>query len=434
MGVFIPQAHTAKVWRHGVIVLAAVICFPHLAAARDWDLRQSLQRAREVSPALDSERGRIKSRQAALDRADRWPNPTASAEAGTGLAEQLGEDGVRLQEYGVRQPIPISGRLQDRERAASRQLRASESAQANRGLIVEERIARLYRRLQAASDRVKLLTSQLDQAERFRRIAHERAAEGDVSQREADRLAILVADLDGRRASARRQRDELKTQFRKRLDLPRGATVSVPTLAAPAEPAPLAQLRQRLDQHPALEAAQQRARAATARVDEARAERLPDLNVRLTQENAAIGGSTEPVYEVGLSMEIPLWRPGEATVDERQGEAIRARGQRNQRRLERREALATQHQAVSRLLQRLADHRRQVLEPARAILGKTEEGYLAGEIDLTEFIDVARENWRAERKELDILARLGVRNAALRRATGRALVTNKTTGASSDGS
>ena len=73
--------------------------------------------------------------------------------------------------------------------------------------------------------------------------------------------------------------------------------------------------------------------------------------------------------------------------------------------------------------------------PVKApILGKTEEGYLAGEIDLTEFIDVARENWRAERKELDILERLGVRNAALRRATGRALVTNETTGVSFDDS
>lgn len=412
--------------------LVGLLVNPGHAEGEQWHLKDSVRRARHVSPALTTERGEVKSRQAALERSDRWPNPTASVEVGNGLPKQLGEDGVRLQEYGVRQPIPISGRLEERERAASHALSASRATRANQALIVEERVAHIFRRLQAASQRVALLSSQLDQARRFRQIARERAAEGDVSQREADRLAVLVADLEGRRADAKRQRDELATQFRKRLDLPPGDPVTVPELTAPDQPAPLAELRQRLDNHPALEAAQQRARAAGARVDEARAERLPDLNVRLVQENAPIGGSTEPVYEVGLSMEIPIWRTGETTVDERQGEAIRARGQRDERRLERRKALATQHQAVTRLLQRLTDHRRQVLDPSRAILAKTEEGYLAGEIDLTEFIDVARENWRAERKELDILERVGLRNAALRRAAGRPLVANETTGASSD--
>ena len=76
---------------------------------------------------------------------------------------------------------------------------------------------------------------------------------------------------------------------------------------------------------------------------------------------------------------------------------------------------------LTRLLERLARHEQQVLEPARRVLALTEKGYAAGELGLAELIDATRAEWRASQQQLDLLLEARVQEADLRFAAGERL-------------
>ena len=404
-----------------VLATSLSLLVPLAAKADEWTLESSAARALEVSPSLADARAAVMAQRGELHEAGRWPNPSFEITVGDRLGQETGDGGWDGQEYAFSQPLPIGGRLGAQRRAASKALDAAQAATGAAALEVELITARAFHRLQWARERVELAQAQLERAREFRRIAERRAAAGDIPGREALRLEVLAAEAEAALDDARREEAAMRLRFLNLLELPDDLSFALSPLSAPGNLPPLERLEAQLAEHPALRAARESAEAASARVDVARAERIPDLELRVAREEEIFDGAREPAYSIGLQVEIPLWSTGSGYVTARRGEAIRAIQEYQLRLREHRGALVESYAQLTRLLERLARHEQQVLEPARRVLALTEKGYAAGELGLAELIDATRAEWRASQQQRDLLLEARMQEADLRFAAGERL-------------
>ena len=74
--------------------------------------------------------------------------------------------------------------------------------------------------------------------------------------------------------------------------------------------------------HPALLAAKHRVEAARSGVDLARAERLPDISLRVFREQDLLNGRRQDVTGIGLGITIPLWDRNSGRIGEVRSQVI----------------------------------------------------------------------------------------------------------------
>lgn len=410
--------------RRGSVPLALVMGMLFLVTGRvgaeAWTMQESIERAKSVSPSIGRQQAVLQSRKGQYEESGVWPNPSVSVTAGDALGQELQTDDVRVQTIQLMQPIPIGGRTGDEQTAAREAVAAAQSSVEGAKLSVAHRAARVYQKLSHAKARAVIAERQMTQAQRFERIASKRAESGDIAPREASRLAVLAAEAEAALADAQREQARVAEQFRTLLDLPPGALPELTTELAPETPADIKRLTDELTGHPSLQAARQQTESAQARVEEASASRIPDLNLTFGHKRFALRGEAENAYTVGLGIEVPLWTTYQGRVASAQGQADEAReGVRSQRRTLERQ-LRSAHQTLTRVLQRLDQHQTRILQPSRRVLEQSEKGYRAGNVTLTELIDATQSVWRAERTNEDLLLEARIAQLELKEAAGLA--------------
>ncbi|MCL7744377.1 TolC family protein [Guyparkeria hydrothermalis] len=397
---------------------------PLSSPAADWTLDRTAERALTVAPELDAARAERDRRVGLADEAGRWPNPSLEFDFSDELGLQDGSGGWSVKEYAIRQPLPIDGRIGHRADAADRRVEVAESRQLQRALAMEHRAALAFHQMQWAQARVEQAAAQQKWTRRFARIGDRRASAGDLSERERLRLNLLHAEAQAELDEARQVHEAALATYRGVLDIDENASVSLTELSRPDSPPSLDTLRERLDRHPTLRAAARQVAAARAEVEQARAERLPDLAVRMGRERAHINGRDETTNHVGLQVELPLWSQGHGRVDAKQSEAIR---QDAERRLTERDLgirLERSHTRLTGALEHIREHRTAVLEPAKTVLEQTRRGFQQGELSLTELIDAAQANIRGSRRYIDLLLEARKHESDLRLAAGLMLTTD----------
>ncbi|MCK6476660.1 MAG: TolC family protein [Phycisphaerales bacterium] len=140
--------------------------------------------------------------------------------------------------------------------------------------------------------------------------------------------------------------------------------------------------------HPALVVADKQIQAAEARLERERAERTPDLDVRVA---AGYRGETDDgVLELGAGMTIPLW-------DAREGSILSARFELMQARQDR---LAVENDLQSNLYAAAGEYesakaqldsfRDQIVPDAQRAFDQTTEGYRAGRLSFMDLLDAQR--------------------------------------------
>lgn len=140
--------------------------------------------------------------------------------------------------------------------------------------------------------------------------------------------------------------------------------------------------------HPTLLVADQEIEAAEARIERERAERTPDLDVRVAAGYR--GESDDGIVEVGAGMTIPLW-------DAREGSILSARFALMQARQERD---AAQNDLLGRLAAALGEYeaakaqldtfRDKIVPDAQRAFEQTTEGYSAGRSSFLDLLDAQR--------------------------------------------
>ena len=409
---------------HPLLVSSLLLLAPIGSPAADWTLDRTAERALTVAPEMDAARAERDRRVGLTDEAGRWPNPELELGFSDELDLQDGSGGWSLKEYAIRQSLPIDGRIGHRADAADQRIAVAEAQQLQRALMMEQRAALAFHRLQWAEARIEQAKAQQEWTRRFAHIGDRRARAGDLSERERLRLNLLHAEAQAELDESRQVRKAALANYRRLLAIDQTTSVSLAQLSRPESPPALDILRERLDRHPTLRAAARQVAAARAEVKQARAERLPDLAVRVARERAYINGRDETTNHIGLSVELPLWSQGRGRVDAKQSEAIRRDAQRQVTGRDLGIRLARSHARLAGALAHIDEHRTAVLVPAHTVLEQTRRGFEQGELRLTELIDAAQANIRANRRYIDLLLEAREQESDLRLAAGLMLTTD----------
>jgi outer membrane protein, heavy metal efflux system len=397
-----------------------LLLFAPLSYAQ-WSLERSIERAISVSPVLDAAAARVDARRAAARQAGAWPNPTLELKADNGIARERGAGSHELSEMAVTQPLSL-GLSSAREAAAGgRTLVETEALRAER-LNLEYRVATAYHRLQVAQALLAQARQAAREAAGFAGIAERRAAQGDISRREALRLQLLASEAQQTIESAEGEWQEARSAFAALLNLAPEEIDDLPALEEVPETHALTYWTGSLDAHPSLQIQQANLTTLFAERRVARAERLPQLSVRVFAERDRVDGRRETVTGIGLALEVPLWDRRQGRLDE-----LAATRAETQARLsgEHRQLLSrvqVQHQHLTHLVAQVRHQRASVLEPAREILALSSQGYLGGELDLLALVEAMNTVRQAENRHLQLLAEAWQELAALRASAGHLIV------------
>lgn len=357
-------------------------------------LEQALELADLRQPEIAEAVALIEAAEGRARQAGAFPNPEAILGA-----QQIpfSRNAAKDQEYvaGIGQTIPLGSRLA-KARAAElldREVRA-------RGLEVKRR--EIHRRVRSAFA-TALYQEQAHQAQNEILQSTTRAVATTRARLEAgDALCEDLArvEMDLARAQVELQRAEsLREQALVALASAMGdASLAVKSLDGTLEMAfeipTLETLAASLYAQPESALAEADLRARTARVDLAKAERIPDVKVEVLYHR--LEASRENTFDVALSIPLPLFNRNQGRLREARAEVLAAEAR---ARMTQNELTARLREACLQLNTALASSRAlqtEILPRAELVVKAAEARYTLGDISLAELLPVRRE-WAAAR-------------------------------------
>ena len=161
------------------------------------------------------------------------------------------------------------------------------------------------------------------------------------------------------------------------------ATFEIPTLEI---------LAANLASQPETAQAEADIRARNARVDVAKAERIPDVKVELLYHR--LEASQENTLDVGLSIPLPLFNRNQGRLREARAEAAAAEARSRMTQNELTTRLRESHLQLTTALANSGTLKTEILSRAETVLKGAEARYAAGDISLAEILPVRRD-WAA---------------------------------------
>ncbi len=389
-----------------------------------WSLADSIRRALDIAPELRAAEAEIAAREAELEQAEAWPNPTIDVRADNRLQNETGSNGTNFTQIALSQPLPLRRIARQRVVAEA----SLESARANlryQKLLLEREVARVFLALQLAAAKRQLAQ------ERLRLVTEtpgtSRATGADrlvryLTPLERQRLAILKEEANQALAAAEREQQKALIEFRTLLAMPREARVE---LTAPVPPAALSGLdvyARILDAHPALAAARKQLEAAQAGIAVAESQRYADPSLNLFRERDYYPTGQRDVTGIGVSVQIPLWNSNKGLVAKAGAEAGRAQAQFATTQRDARSRLEQAHTQLQSLLEQAERLRINLLEPSREVYSLTRRGFASGELNVLTLIDASNTYFDARARYLELQQESALAAADLRLASGSSVL------------
>lgn len=385
-----------------------------------WSLADSIRRAFDIAPELRTAEAEIAAREAELEQAEAWPNPTIDVRADNRLQNETGSNGTNFTQIALSQPLPL--RRVARQRVVAEA--SLESAHANlryQKLLLERDVAHVFLALQLAAAKRELAQ------ERLRLVAESpgtsRATGADrlvryLTPLERQRLAILKEEANQALAAAEREQQKALIEFRTQLALPGEARVELTAAVPPATPGGLDAYARILDAHPALAAARKQSEAAQAGIAVAESQRYADPSLNLFRERDYYPTGQRDVTGIGVSMQIPLWNSNKGLVTKAGAEAGRAQAQLAAAQRDARSRLDQAYMQLQRLLEQAERLRLNLLEPSREMYSLTRRGFASGELNVLTLVDASNTYFDARARYLELQQESALAAADLRLASG----------------
>jgi outer membrane protein, heavy metal efflux system len=350
-------------------------------------LEQALQLAERRQPEIAEGKALVEAAENRAIQAGAFPNPEAVVRG-----ESISTSGA---EYlaGISQSVPLGSRL-----AKARQAELLERDRRAKSLEVRRRDIR--KRVQSAfatalyqDSAFRTQAEIVNDTEKFVDATKARLEGGDISREDAVRAEMELA-----RAKLELKRTEaLREQAVFALNTAIGDTdLSVASLAGNLDAAfeipILESLATNLTAHPTIALADVDHRVQTARIDLAKAERVPDVKVELLYRR--VESERRDGFDIGLSFPLPLFDRNAGRVREARAEANAAEAR---SRVVRNEAVRTLRESHSQLVIALAaarSLRSEIIPRAETVLKAAESRYAAGDTSLSNVLPVRRE-WAA---------------------------------------
>ena len=355
-------------------------------------LDQALEMAESLQPQIAEAKAMVEAAEGRAKQAGTFPNPEAIVGANQ---LPLSGNAPNEKEYvaGIGQTIPLSRRLSKAREAEllDREVRA-------RGLDVKRRDIRkrVHSAFATALYQEKAYQAQTEiQENNSKAVAttQARVEAGDALREDLARVEMELA-----RAKVELQRAEsLREQSLVALASAIGdAALAVKSLAGTLEAAfeipTLESLAANLSAQPESALADADLRARTARVDVAKAERIPDVKVEVLYHR--LEASSANTLDLGLSIPLPLFNRNQGRLREARAEVAAAEAR---SRLTQNELTTRLRESYLQLTAALASSRTwktEILAKADTVLKAAEARYAAGDTSLTEILPVRRD-WAA---------------------------------------
>ena len=355
-------------------------------------LEQAFDLAERLQPDLAEARALVEAAEGRAIQAGKFPNPegVARIESAPFQGRTTGEA-----EYvaGVAQPIPLGGRL-----SKAREAERLETERRVRELDVRRRELRrrVHSAFATALYQERAFQTQSEIARGFEQALITTKAR--VEAGDALREDMARAEMELARAKVELQRTQsLREQATIALTAAIGdPSMSVNSLAGSLDAAfeipTLETLAANLSSHPIAAAADAAIRVRTARVDLAKAERIPDIRVEVLYRR--LEAERRNSFDVGVSIPLPLFDRNQGRLREARAElaAAEARSRSTQNDLNLR--LRESHAQLSTALASSRALKTEILPRADTVLKAAEARYAAGDISLNEVLPVRRD-WAA---------------------------------------
>jgi cobalt-zinc-cadmium efflux system outer membrane protein len=382
-----------------MLVLFGLGCGAALAAAdattasgkqlENLTLEQALEMAENLQPQIAEAKAMVEAAEGRARQAGAFPNPEAIVGA-----QQLPLAGNQPndKEYvaGVGQPIPLSGRLTKARQAEllDREVRA-------RGLDVKRRDIR--KRVHSAFATALYQEEAYKAQNEIRRSAEKAVAATQARLEAGDAVREDLARVEMELARAQvevRRAESLREQARLELAFAIGdATLAVISLSGTMDAAfeipTLESLAANLAAQPETALADADIRARAARVDLAKAERMPDVKVELLYHR--LEASRASTVDVGLSLPLPLFNRNQGKLREARAEQAAAEARARMTRNELSTRLRESHAQLTAALANTRTFKTDILPRADTVLKSAETRYTAGDISLAEMLPVRRD-------------------------------------------
>ncbi len=297
---------------HSRWIFSALACAAFGARAEgvsDATLDRLLRQAQERNPEVLQARATVEAERRRVPQAGALPDPVLSlGMQNDGFSSlTIGEMETSFISFGASQTFPWPGKRGLREQVASLDLRRSEAQLARASLNLEAQVRAGYVDLLLAREQLSL-TGELEMLWRqVQGAARVRYESGQAPQTDLLRAQLELARLSQRRALEQAQ----VTNALAGLDRLAGEALDAPIEStarlAGNDPRPVAEadaLRDAEERSPELLAAQLAVAEATAGIDLAKKEWWPDVSV---QAAVMERGSLPPMWQLGLSIPLPLW-------------------------------------------------------------------------------------------------------------------------------
>lgn len=391
-----------------VAALALIAGGPAMAAesTATLSLEEALRLTRAGHPALEAAGLTVDAARARARDAGRWPNPSLAAGV-ENFGGSLGSDRAETSLL-IEQPIELGGDRAARAGAARAMTELSLAQRAQVVRTLEGETTERFCDAWALQERVIRLREAEEVAARAVAAAEERLKAGAGPAFERTRALGLRALREVERGMAEADlasaRDRLALMWGAdsaafgALDLPEPSRIELPALD---------ELVTRVDDHPGVRAAAAEHAAERWRVREARAARVPDLQIGTGVRHLADAGGTGLV--VGLALPLPLWNRQSGRVAAAESQLAATDARRRQTALEARVDLEGAHRRTHAAIAAWEGIRDRVRPAAEEAMRLITAGYRAGRLGYLEIqegqrslleadlmlIERAAEVWRA---------------------------------------
>ncbi|KQQ44654.1 hypothetical protein ASF61_21225 [Duganella sp. Leaf126] len=389
------------------VLLCTTLLSPLHAETMTFSLGDAISRAQQRAPAIVAAEAALRAADANIEVARLRPNPTLSYEAenvmGTGRYADFGSSERTIT---VSVPIELGGKREARRRVAEAERGATNLGVATTRADITQRVTIAFIVAAAAEQRLDVTRSGHELARQAAHAAHERVAAGKASPIEEERARVMLINAEVKLGKTERAlKLALADLGRYTGDLSPGA-IRAPWFGALVEAKqPVHVLL------PATAAAEARLGAASARVDAARRDRIPDLT--LVAGSRRFGDNPDRAAVLGISIPFPLFNQGTQALARTQAEYERTQAERDAAIQDADQALAHAQVDVADALAAAEAARGPALAAAEEAARIARLGYTEGKFPQLELIEAERALAETREAAVDALAAFHTAQAQL---------------------
>lgn len=386
---------------------------------QEWNLESSIQQATLVSPELKKSIAELGVRQADIELSSLWLDPEIEFRVDDKLGQDDRSGGYDLTEVTISQPIPIS-RMKYQEEAASANMEAARFSLQYQSLKLQNRVSKVFHRLQFESAKLSLAEKQLKLANS---LSSKNNSNSNVvrylTPLEKMRLNIIREEASQTAGSAEGHYSEALSYFMQFLGIENNTNIGVSKLLPVTEIPDLRQLSDLQNEHVQLSSQHKAVLAANHEIDVARNSQMIDPSISLSWQKDSLSTGREDIYAVMFNVQIPFSDRENIAANKATHKASQQKIELSLLKRELKINLDRSHAHLMHIVEQATEYKKKVLTPAGKMLVLTKEGFNSGELNVLSLVDANNTYFDSRLAYLELLYQARLELAEVRLFAGQ---------------